>query len=160
MPRQDEPVSVNYPEDYDPSLNGIGGWLVLVIIGQIIRIILSIKDITDSVSLFGVLPAFDVILYFGVAVDIIFGIVLPVIILILMFSRNITFRILFVIGVSVIFLFNIFVILYLQALGYNIFSEYAGSLIGSIAGGVIWILYLYKSERVKNTYIYPKTYPY
>lgn len=154
-PEQLQQKPAEYPADYNPCLNGIGGWLILIIIGRILSVILGIKDIADSSAAYGFSPVFDTLLTVGIILDIVFSITASVVILILIFSRNILFRLLFVIQVVVMFIFNLIVIIYVNSLGYNFGS---GMLIGSIIGGVIWILYVYRSARVKNTYIYPKLY--
>jgi hypothetical protein len=100
----------------------------------------------------------DVFLYLGIGVDIIVGIAGSIVILIFMFSRNIAFRKLFVIQVCIILFLDIAMISYFSGLGYDLSSTLTTDLIRSLVVGGIWILYLYKSKRVKNTYIYYKYY--
>lgn len=149
-------TEVQYPVDYDASLNGIGGWLIFVIIGRILTIIIGIKDIFDSSSAYGHGSEFDTLLTAAIIIEIVFGIIFSIIILNFIFTRNILFRTFFVIQVLVTFAFYIFLTIYFSNLGVNYGTP---SLIGSIVGGVIWILYVYKSKRIKNTYIYSKQYP-
>lgn len=181
IPKEQEPVTIDYPYDYDQSLNGIGGWLVVVIIGRMIGIILAIKSIVDISSVFarisdltptmdarisGIIPTVDAILTSGIILAV-FDILFEILILVFIFSRNIRFRILFVIEILVDLVYTLIVLIYqnnlindlgqVRNLGY---SSGTPAIIGSIIGAIIWISYLYKSERIKNTYIYPKLYPY
>ena len=146
-----------YPPDYDPSLNGVGGWLILIIIGRVLTFIFSIKDMSECLSAYGINATFDFILTVGIILDVTLGIVFSVLVIVFMFKQNIVFRTLFVIQVSVMFVFNLAVILYVNSLG---ISYGVPSLVGNIIGGLIWILYVYNSKRVRNTYIYPKYYMY
>lgn len=152
-----EPM-VNIPGDYDPSLNGVGGFLVLVIIGRILTIITCIIDIPKCFSLLGLRSDLDVFLYLGIAIDIIAGIAGSIVILVFMFTRNIAFRTLFLIQVCIILFIDIAMLSYFSGLGYDLSSTLTTDLIRAIVVGGIWILYLYKSKRVKNTYIYYKYY--
>jgi hypothetical protein len=152
-----EPM-VNIPGDYDPSLNGVGGFLGFVILGRIVTIIMCIIDIPQCFSLLGLRSDLDVFLYLGIAIDIIAGIAGSIVILIFMFSRNIAFRTLFVIQVCIILFLDIAMLSYFSGLGYDLSSTLTTDLIRSLVVGGIWILYLYKSKRIKNTYIYYKYY--
>lgn len=141
-----------YPYDYDPSLNGVGGWLIVIIIGRILTIILGIKDIADLSAVMGVVPALDGLINASVIYDIANNIILSIVILCLMFARKIVFRLLIVIQVAAAILFVIISNGIIGGMGYQ--TTYTG-LTSPIVGGAIWIAYLYKSRRVKNTYIYP-----
>jgi hypothetical protein len=148
---------VNLPADYDPSLNGIGGWLIVIIIGRVLSVILGIQEIADCSSLLRNGSHFVPLLYTSISVDIVIGIILSAVILLLIFLRSIAFRILFVIQVLAAFLFNIGAYIYFLSFGFDMLSSFWGPFILSIAGGVVWIFYVYRSKRVKNTYIYSKT---
>ena len=147
------PLTPNYyPDDYDPALNGVGGWLVLIIIGRILTIILGIKDIADLSALLGAVPSLDGLINASIICDIANNIVLSIVILCMMFARKIVFRPLIVIQVVAAILFVIISNGIIGGQGYQ--TTYSG-LVSPIIGGAIWIAYLYKSKRVKNTYIYP-----
>jgi hypothetical protein len=145
-----------YPVDYDPSLIGIGGWLVLIILGQFLNIILCIKNIIDSRSYIGKNAEFGLLFIVAIAVCIL-SVVLSAGILFFIFKTNITFRILFVIQGLLNLVFVIFIASYIDGLGYN--NGYLiSSIVGSLIGNVIWITYVFKSKRVKNTFIYSRIY--
>ena len=146
---------VSFPVDYDPTLNGLGGWLVVVIIGRILTILLGVLGITSESAYLGYSNSIDSLIYLELVIYILVSIIMSCVILYLMFKRNILFRRLFVIQTITIFLSNIILSLYVYNLGY----EMSGSELASpLFAGVIWIIYLYKSKRVKNTFIYPKLY--
>lgn len=139
------------PEDYDPTLNGIGGWLVVVIIGRILTIFIGIKDIAD-VGAITVPSAYQWLMDSCVAFDLIINIAMSIVILVLMFTRKKSFRIILVIQAVSSFLFLLFADIYLFNQGIN---AQVTNLTNPVVGGLIWITYVYKSKRVKNTYIYP-----
>jgi threonine/homoserine efflux transporter RhtA len=142
----------NHPYDYDPTLNGVGGWLVLVIIGRILTIIVGIRDIVDLSPVIGTVPSLDYLWILAIILDITVYIILSIVILVFMFSRKIIFRLLFVIQVAVVFFFSLWANITVYNLGYDVDPS---GIFSSVAAGVVWIIYLYKSKRVKNTYIYP-----
>jgi len=157
MDYEQSPVSpqmpqMDYPDDYDPALNGIGGWLILVIIGRFIAIIMGIKSIVTLSGFLGVAPSFDGLLYIIIVALVLIYIILSGVILYFMFARKIVFRTLFVAQLVADLLFMVILSMVLSNRGYD--STYTG-FIQTIIGGAIWIAYLYKSKRVKNTYIYP-----
>jgi hypothetical protein len=139
------------PEDYDPTLNGIGGWLIVVIIGRILSIIVGIKDIGD-VGAITVPSAYQWLMDSCVAFDLIVNIAMSIVILVLMFTKKKSFRIIFVVQAVTSFLFLLFADIYLINQGID---TQVTNLANPIVGGLIWITYLYKSKRVRNTFIYP-----
>ena len=148
-----QPMPVpNHPYDYDPTLNGVGGWLVLVIIGRILTIIVGIRDIVDLSPVIGTVPSLDYLWILAIILDITVYIILSIVILVFMFSRKIVFRLLFVIQVAVVFIFSLWANIAISSLGYDADPS---NIFRSVIVGVVWIIYLYKSKRVKNTYIYP-----
>lgn len=156
IPRQDEPVSVNYPEDYDPSLDGIGGWLVLIIIGRFLSIVFGVKGIFDFSAYAGYDPQLDVLVYSSIVFDVLITIALSGVILFFIFKRNILFRTMIIIQMGICFLYVVILTIYTSSLG--VAPDLAYNIVAFIESA-LWVLYLYKSKRVKNTYIYPKIYP-
>ncbi len=147
-----DPPEGYYPDDYDPALNGIGGWLVLVIIGRFLSIIMGIKSIADISKALGLEPSLDGLLYLMIIVFAAVYIILSGVVLYFIFSRKIVFRILFVAQVAADLVLAVVFNAILANKGYD--TSYTG-FFQTIIGGAIWIAYLYKSKRVKNTYIYP-----
>ena len=137
--------AIEYPKDYDPSLNGINGLLILIISSEIYSIIFSIVMVCRIFSYIGNNSLITIV----VIIQIFLSVVLPLVILLLLFFRKILFRLFFVIQTAAYFIFT-FSLYY----GHNFFNLY--DLISFIPGSVIWIIYLYKSKRVKNTFVYPK----
>lgn len=138
-----------YPFDYDPALNGLGGWMILVIIGRLLTFFTYGSAIADLTLFLGYSPEADVYIYIMIALCVLFGIVLTGFILFFIFKRNIIFRKLLVIQIA-ISLGTTFLICIL----FNAWSEFTRDIFTGIVGGAIWITYLYRSVRVKNTFIY------
>lgn len=137
------------PYDYDPSLNGLGGWMILIIIGRILTIFSYISAISEVTPLLGYSPEADVYLYIMIALCILFGIVLTGLILFFIFKRNIVFRTLMVIQITVSLTITFIICVLL-----NSWAELSIDIFTGVIGGAIWITYLYRSVRVKNTFIY------
>ena len=145
-----------YPDDYDTSLNGVGGWLALVVFSRFLSVISGILIIVKYTPYFGLSRQSDVYLGFLLGFYVIVYILGSVAILYMMFSRRIGFRKLFVIQCTVsICLYLLLFILYGNIGAVSLASEFVQLLVFS----AIWITYLYKSKRVRNTYIYPFKYP-
>ncbi len=142
--------SIYYPEDYDPSLNGINGWLVVVVFGRFIAIVLAVVGIVQTAAYLGK-TTMDNILWMLIVFSVVVDILGSCAILILMFKQRILFRTLFVIQAIVTVIGMAVIAGTLELSTYNP--------IGSVIGCVVWIVYLYKSKRVRNTFIYPYEYP-
>ena len=143
------------PTDYDPTLIGLGGWMTVVIIGRFLTIIMGVIDLMDLMQCFdylGYTNTLDFIVYFGFIYDILIVIILSGVILYFIFKRNIIFRVLFVAQTISIMVFDIAISVYMTNLG----VETDSSIVRNIIFGAIWIAYLYKSKRVKNTFLYPR----
>lgn len=137
------------PYDYDTSLNGLGGWMILIIIGRVITILLNIKEIADIVPYLGLNPEADLFFYIIISIDILLGIVLTGAMLFFIFKRNILFRKLMVIQIAVSL-----AITFIVCILFNSWAELSIDIFTGIVSGAIWITYLYRSVRVKNTFIY------
>ncbi len=139
-----------YPPDYDPSLNGIGGWLILVIIGRILTFY-NIFNLSGALPYFGYVTIIDIYLIITACLTI-GELALSVFIIAYIFLRKIMFRKLYIIQciLQIIFLlFKIFIFSVDRSeIGWNIW-------LSAVGFGIILIPYLFLSKRVKNTYIYP-----
>ena len=149
--------STLYPDDLYTNLNGLGGWMAVVIIGRILNIILTIKDMAAW-------PFYRILIgnFYAIIIvyDVVVGLCLSVTILYFIFQRKIIFRRLLVIqiAISIVIAGATFVLtLILLSPGDN--GSDMAQLIINIISGVVWILYLYRSARVKNTFIYARQYP-
>ena len=139
------------PADYEPSLCGLGGWMTVVIIFRLLTVTLALLYIPDYIASLG--NSIDEY-YFGIinlVAYIPFEVGIHIAILIYIFKRNIMFRKLFVIYVVVAFLLNFGGALYLY-IARDILSL---QILFGLFSNALWILYMYKSKRVKNTFIYP-----
>lgn len=138
-----------YPNDYDPSLNGLSGWLKLLIWGRYLGIAWTIKNILffiSKMSLYTKSTTYIIIASFAI-----FGILLPAVTLFYMLKRNIVFRKIYVYEAAIGIVVYVALTIYLSNKGISLDILW---LIKAILPYAIWIPYLYKSKRVKNTYIY------
>ena len=87
----------------------------------------------------------------SIAVLVPIDVVVNIIILVFIFKRNILFRKIFVIYTAYVLVVVLAGIIFLK-LAFDIVNLQKFI---SFIGAAIWITYLYKSKRVKNTYIYP-----
>jgi drug/metabolite transporter (DMT)-like permease len=115
---------------------GLGGWFTLVIIGLFGTILM------DILSMFEVFPI-DIsnvnIFYFVIyLICIVNEVILSVVILALIFLRKIMFRNLYLIQTCV--------------LGACFIVMLEGSSLVALLARILWTVYLYRSERVKNTF--------
>ncbi len=159
-------TKIDYPEDLDPRLEGLGGWFVFTII------ILFLKLFAGAISLFGdgglevLSRSATAAEYITLFYSVIILIILSAVILRFIFKRNIMFRKFLVIAISIDIVFLVLSVVllaiassivvdplypqaYSQAIGSAIFQSVAAAVIS-----VAWIIYLYRSYRVKNTFIY------
>lgn len=116
---------------------GLDGWFTLIIIGLFGTIIVNIITVITLLPLdFSTVNMF----YFSILIICVLNEVgLSSIILLFIFKRNIVFRILFLIQTCI--------------LGICFFLIPSGSSFIPILARILWTVYLYRSERVKNTFI-------
>ena len=138
------------PEDYKLPLKGIAGTLVVFVVFCVVKLLILVVNIVVHI---GYLKAPEMMVYtilmLAIYLPADFGLTIAVIVL--FFKKNILFRKLFVIdtvilvfSMSAAFVFSLFV-----------FGEfYETAIIHSAVAG-LWVIYLYASKRVKNTFIYP-----
>ena len=156
LDRLTEQPTIDYPKDYNPELNGINGWLLFVVLGEVLMIVSGINNILRYMRYFGISNRADIRLAIVFAVIAIVYIAGSMWIVILLYKRKILFRKLFVIQTIIILVFYMLALIFLDKLSDT------GSLIEAaniLIRGAIWVTYLYKSKRVRNTYIYPLKYP-
>ncbi len=141
-----------YLGDYDPSLNGLGGWFALVILGQFVTLLSGIYIVVLFASQWGASIGYNIMLGLLLAFSFIVYILGSILVLYRMFSRKIQFRKLFVIQ-SVLSVVIYAVLLLLRGSNQNASLDW--DFWRTLLWSVIWITYLYKSRRVSNTFIYP-----
>lgn len=139
------------PDDYDTSLDGLGGWMMLIIIGRVLAIIIEVAYIPEGLSLFGYDHGLDVFLTISLAVLLPIEVIVNIVILFKIIDRNILFRKFFVIYAIFSFAFVLATTIYMTVA----WNSFDWKFMGNAIGAVIWILYLYQSSRVRNTFIYP-----
>lgn len=149
---------VTYPKDYNPELNGIDGWLIFIVLGLVMT---AASGIVYFFNYFSIMCPVNIRLGIEMGIQILVNIAGSVWILVMLYRRKILFRKLYIIqmivgGIYLLLLF-IFSDKYLSD-AYFSTDTIIGLAITTIRS-VICIIYLYKSKRVKNTFIYPFQYP-
>lgn len=148
-----ESSPITYPADFDPSLNGIGGWLILFIIGQFASGLSGAISFISIITYLGSSDHHNIFLALYIIVGILVVIIGSIAILYCIFSRNILFRKLFIIQNVSLLLFSFLSYAYITPFGitYDL-SRISSSIISTL----IWLTYLYRSKRIRNTFIYNK----
>ena len=144
-----------YPADFDPSLNGIGGWLILFIIGQFANGLYGTVSFISIIPYLGSSEQHNAFFAVSVAVGILVVFIGSIAILYCIFSRNILFRKLFIIQNVSSLVFMFFSYAYFTSFGFTYDVSGTSS---SIISALIWLTYLYRSKRIRNTFIYSKQY--
>jgi len=140
---------------------GIGGWLILVVIGLIItpiRLLISIfSDIVPALHSPWAASSVGItfLIYFELVINLLFAVV-AILLLILMFNRYRFFPILMVIFYLSNFVFVLldFILAYqIPLIRENKLDEgSARELMRSLIAVIIWVPYFLTSKRVKNTF--------
>lgn len=141
----------NNTEQHNLEPYGIDGWLILFLIGTILAIIRNIQYLIQMASHVDAFANGLRYIYFIAVLVSIIIIVMELAIVILMFQKNILFRTLFIYLVA----FNFLLCLALPLLISIIYTEpYEFDIwaLLSVAETAIWIIYLFRSDRVKNTF--------
>ena len=125
---------------------GLGGWLTLFIISQLGVVVSIVSKLSELLlrlsSLNAFLLAYNFLLIFTHGI-------FPIVILVFLFKGNMLFRSLYLIQT---------IILAFCVLALSILSIYSNNLVtyGSLLPlliCILWTIYLYRSERVKNTFL-------
>lgn len=148
-----ESSPITYPADFDPSLNGIGGWLILFIIGQFATGLYGTVSFISIIPYLGSSEQHNAFFTLSVVVGILLVFIGSIAILYCIFSRNILFRKLFIIQNVSMLVFLFFFCAYANSFG--ITYDLSGTS-SSIISALIWLTYLYRSKRIRNTFIYIK----
>ena len=138
------------PWDYDRDLNGIGGWMIIVIIGRFITIVMALVSIPQLMENYGYFSWLDTFVNLSLTVLVPIDVVVNIIILVFIFKRNILFRKIFVVYTIFILAVTVAGMIFLKLAFDTAYTQGLTSFIGA----AIWITYLYKSKRVRNTFIY------
>lgn len=140
-------------EGYDSSLDGFGGWLGLLIVGRILNIFFGVKYVIDVIPHLQQVNDLTALIYFGLAANILFAVLLPVVILLLVFSRRILFKTFFIIQIIGSFIVNLILYTFLDSFG---FTPSIYRFMISILMSIIWLSYLQHSRRIKSTFLHPR----
>ena len=125
---------------------GLGGWFTLVMIGLVGMIIVGILSVIQVVQIeYTQINPYFLVLFI---ICILNEVCLSAVILFFIYKRNILFRLLFVVQTCVL-IFCYFSDLYLS-LSFGFQTELS---LLSVFGRILWTVYLFRSERVKNTFI-------
>jgi len=142
------------------ELKGFGGWLILPMIGQTLSPIYALTTLAQNWKMreqFAAIPN-GLVVYYGENTLTVAMLALEVVTIFAMYSKSYLFPRLFLIQWIALLVYIILDVVLVSA----VFSIPAGSLfsgdemgktIGSIIAGFIWVLYMFKSKRVKNTFV-------
>lgn len=139
------------PQDYDRKLNGIAGALFIFIVFSFLIIFFSLTGIANHIAYLKEpqLRTYALLmLYFYIPAEVGLNIAM----LVFIFKKNIVFRVLFIIYSAIVVVSMTAAFVYLLTYG----IVYTTAIFRFVVTA-IWILYLYKSKRVKNTFIYRYT---
>lgn len=126
---------------------GLGGWFAVIIIGLVGTVLFNVIGIFDVIPMIDWphVQLFRVMLWLICLLN---DIVLSLVILWFIHKRNIIFRTLYLIQTCLIlFLFLILLVCYLQAV----------APVYTLLARILWTVYLYRSQRVRNTFLGIKT---
>jgi hypothetical protein len=161
-----EPAAIQSSGARDADLTGIGGWLVLVALGQILaplKLIASLVQYYSSLD-FSLIERFPLAFAGEAALNaLLFGLLVYMAVLFFQHSRRFpTFFIIVWIAAVLSFPVNTFWVaislsLYTGQPANDFFTQVDGKEIGQTIGvllwGGIWVTYILKSRRVANTFV-------
>ena len=138
------------PEDYKLPLKGIAGTLVIFMAFCIVKLIILIVNVVVHIGYLKT-PEMFVYTVLMLAVYLPADAGLTIAVIVLFFKKNILFRKLFVIDTVVLVVSMCAAFVF----SFVVFGDlYETAIIHSAVAG-LWVIYLYVSKRVKNTFIYP-----
>jgi hypothetical protein len=151
--------SATKPSQDPAALVGIGGWLMLLAIGQTLSPLRTLADFANSADGYQklmILPNGTMAVYGEVALNLAF-LALQLVVLVSMLRRSHRFPQLFLLqwfAIPVVFILD--TIWVASILGVSVKQVLAGDAlvapIASFVGTGIWVAYVYKSVRVRNTF--------
>lgn len=139
------------PKDYDRKLNKIEGVLFLFITFSILIIFFSLTGIANQIAYLKE-PQLRTYAMLMLSFYIPAEVGLNIAMIVYMFKKNIVFRFLFVIYSAIVVVSMTAAFIYLLSYG----TIYTTAIFRFVITA-LWIVYLYTSKRVKNTFIYPYT---
>lgn len=139
---------------------GFGGWLILPMIGQTLAPLQTLVTIANNMKLYDqimAVPGGAVAFYGENALTLAF-LILQIIAIIAMYSKNRLFPKLFLYQWLAILVYGVLdALLVSAALGVPVNGLYGAkeisSIVGPFLGTGLWVLYMYKSVRVRNTFV-------
>jgi uncharacterized protein DUF2569 len=141
-----------------PLLRGLGGWLALLVIGQMASLLRLVKAVADDVSALGTrhLPAMaKTSIYFELALNLVM-LALVVMATVMMFQKRRLFPTLWKVQAATNLVLSLIGLVVISVL-LNVKLEYLGLSLAQLAFGAVWLIawtsYLGASERVKNTFV-------
>jgi hypothetical protein len=144
----------------DEPLKGIGGWLVLVAIGQIIGVIKVIVSTVEYYTGPGVHEAFEKL---SIAMNAELTLNATYIALVIFttyafFSEKRYFRILYILEIllsPILIIVDAMLLSLFTTLSFSkaLDTDLLARTVGACLPGTIWIIYMFRSRRVKNTFV-------
>ncbi len=128
---------------------GLGGWFTFIIIGLIVLIISGVVGLSQMLSYLVYYPVYFIIF---LSICIINELFLSAVLLFFIYKRNIIFRKLYVIQTCILIASLLFI--FILSFLFSISTDF--SILGILAR-ILWTVYLFRSERVHNTFIGFKT---
>ena len=139
---------------------GIGGWLILMAIGQVLGPLRALAAMAMTYINKEVLFAFGEIpvsMYGGLVIDLVFVMFL-IVTSTVFFARKRIFKIMFTIEAISLLAINPLEYLWMSATSTLTFGELVnpddvGNGLAGFIIGLIWVVYLWRSKRVANTFV-------
>ena len=156
-----EPAVIEPPRtSIPPSSSGIGGWLILMAIGQVLgplRTLVSLGTTYSSQDVQLALNKLPVTMYGTLSIDIL-SFLFVVATAIAFFAQKRIFKTMFTIEVFGVLLVYPITYAWVSAtsgipVNQLLSADDLGKAIGAFLVGLIWVAYVWRSKRVRNTFI-------
>ena len=157
-----EPLTAAPRVEIPTSPQGIGGWLILIAIGQVLGPLRVLADLAQTYGSADMARAFKTIplaMYGTLVIDLAYAIFMLAT-TVVFFTHKRFFKIMFTWEIFGIFLVVLLEFLWMSATinvpASKLIDASAGEIgqsIGATVAGLVWVAYVWRSKRVRNTFV-------